>query len=79
MYINEFMAFSSKKIQKNCFFFEFFQIKMLLVSGLRVDRGNEVCNFEGNFISFKQEKKIFNPPFVVFKLLNKPLQENLKN
>ena len=36
MYINKVMAFYSEKIRKNCFFFEFFQIKMVLISGLRV-------------------------------------------
>ena len=35
----------SKKSGKIAFFFEFFQIKMLLFSGLSVDRGKLVCNF----------------------------------
>ena len=59
MYINEVMAFYSKEIRENGIFFEFFQIKMVLISGLRVDRGNEVYNFEGNFTSFKQDRKFF--------------------
>ena len=32
---------------------------MVLISGLTVDQGNEVCNFENNLISFKQDKKFF--------------------
>ena len=40
-----------------------------LISGSKVDRGNKVCNFEGNFINFKQVKKNFNISFIVFELL----------
>ena len=54
------MTFKSEKI---AFFFEFLQIKMVLISGLRRDRGNEVCNFEGSFIRFKQDRK-----FLIFLL-----------
>ena len=52
------MTFYFKKKSKKIAFFQFFQIKMVLFWGLRVDRGNEVWNFEGNFINFEDYWKI---------------------
>ena len=34
------------------------------------DQGNEVCNFEGSFIGFKQEEKKFNLLLILFELLD---------
>ena len=56
----------SAKIRKITVFFVFYKIEMTFILGLTGLHGNKKFEIEGNFKSFKWEKKIFHFHQVVF-------------
>ena len=57
--ILEVMTFNVGKNQENHSFFMFFKIEMTFILKSMGLHGNKIFHIEGNFISFKWEKKLF--------------------